>query len=110
MAATHHDDVGAIFCTERVHDFSCRAAAAAMAAAAAARGSHRRLHLHSSHMLVTYMLLCRPHTHYGRMVNLKPRFFGPGRLIFALAYPFAAPFGNSTQGVNVLRPIQHISK
>ena len=31
------------------------------------------------------------------MNNLNPRSFGPGGLIFAVVYPLAAPFGNSTR-------------
>ena len=65
----HLNGIGAVICTYScnaftIHDLNCRhaaAAAAAMAAAAAAAGSHRRLHLYSSHMLITSVLLCRPY-------------------------------------------------
>ena len=98
----HHDGVENSKVLPRVHDFSAAAAAAAMAAAAAAAaaGSHRRLHLHSSRMLITYVLLCRPYRRYGHMVNLKPRSFGPARLIFTLVHPLAAHFGNSTRSAS----------
>ena len=51
-------------------------------------------------MLVTYVLLCRPCRRYGHIVNLKPRSFGPVRLIFTLVHPLAARFGNSTHFMN----------
>ena len=98
VAATHHDGVKVGRGTPRRDRVTCAAAAAAaaMAAAAAAAGSHRRLNLHSLRMPITYVLLCRPYRGYGHMVNLKPRSFGPARLIFTLVHPLAAHFGNST--------------
>ena len=55
----HHGGIKSSIALPRVHDFSAAAAAATMAAAAAAAaaGSHRRLHLHSSRMLITYVHL-----------------------------------------------------
>ena len=69
--------------------------------AAPAATDHHRLHLHSSHMPITSMLLCRSYRRYGHMGNLKTRSFGPRGLIFTLVHPLAAHFGNSTLGFKV---------